>query len=137
MASKLIFFCSQKFYSKFETCLFLSCSDVRDSIIDFIWGEGQYLLSCNHLIHIRHELTNTKGHEELCSWLEKKRIHFLSINDHLPPFEYRYKWMRHISSLRQRITLSNQEIIDMLTQLQEHRQEGSLQVEHLVELAHI
>lgn len=115
----------------------LRSRETARDLIDFIWGEGQYLLSCNHLIHIRHELTNTKGHEELCSWLEKKRIHFLSINDHLPPIENRYKWRRHISSLRQRITLSNQEIIDMLTQLQEHRQEGSLQVEQLVELAHI
>ncbi len=115
----------------------LRSRETARNLIDFIWGEGQYILSCNHLIHIRHELSNTKGHEELCSWLEKKRIHFLSINDHLPPIEDRYKWRRHISSLRQRVTLSNQEIIDMLMELQEHRQEGSLQVEQLVELAHI
>ncbi len=107
------------------------------NLIDFIWREGQHLLSCNHLIHIRHELTNIKGHQELCSWLEKKRIHFLSINDHLPPIEDRQKWRRHISSLRQRVTLSNQEIIDMLMELQEYRQSGSLQVEQLIELAHI
>lgn len=115
----------------------LRSRETARNLIDFIWGEGQHLLSCNHLIHIRHELANTKGHEELCSWLEKKRIHFLSINDHLPPLEDRYKWRRYISSLRQRVTLSNQEIIDMLTELQEYRQEGSLQVEQLVELAHI
>lgn len=115
----------------------LRSRETARDLIDFIWGEGQHLLSCNHLIHIRHELTNTKGHEELCTWLEKKRIHFLSINDHLPPIQDRSKWRRHISSLRQRVTLSNQEIIDMLTELQEHRQEGSLQVEQLVELAHI
>ena len=65
------------------------------------------------------------------------RIDFLSINDHLPPIEDRKKWRRHISSLRQRLTLSNQEIVDMLVELQEYRQEGSLQVEQLIELAHI
>lgn len=115
----------------------LRSRETARSLIDFIWGEGKHLLTCNHLIHIRHELTNIKGHEELCKWLEKKRIHFLSINDHLPPIEDRYKWRRHISSLRQRVTLSNQEILDMLVELQEYRQQGSLQVEQLVELAHI
>jgi len=115
----------------------LRSRETARNLIDFIWGEGQHLLRCNHLIHIRHELTNTKGHEELCRWLELHRIHFLSINDHLPPLEDRDKWRRHISSLRQRVTLSNQEIVEMLTELQEHRQEGSLQVEQLVELAHI
>ncbi|MEB3217913.1 MAG: alpha-D-ribose 1-methylphosphonate 5-triphosphate diphosphatase [Nostocales cyanobacterium 94392] len=115
----------------------LRSRETARNLINFIWEEGQYLLRCNHLIHIRHELTNTKGHEELCRWLELRRIHFLSINDHLPPLEDRYKWRRHISSLRQRVTLSNQEIVEMLTELQEHRQEGSLQVEQLVELAHI
>ncbi|MEO1428353.1 MAG: alpha-D-ribose 1-methylphosphonate 5-triphosphate diphosphatase [Cyanobacteria bacterium J06633_8] len=115
----------------------LRSRETARDLINFIWGEGQHLLSCNHLIHIRHELTNIRGHEELCNWLQKRRIHFLSINDHLPPLEDRYKWRRHISNLRRRVILSNQEIIDMLTELQEYRQEGSLQVEQLVELAHI
>ncbi|MBV6626169.1 MAG: alpha-D-ribose 1-methylphosphonate 5-triphosphate diphosphatase [Rivularia sp. (in: Bacteria)] len=115
----------------------LRSRETARDLINFIWGEGQHLLSCNHLIHIRHELTNIRGHEELCGWLQKRRIHFLSINDHLPPLEDRYKWRRHISNLRRRVILSNQQIIDMLTQLQEYRQEGSLQVEQLVELAHI
>ena len=115
----------------------LRSRETARSLIDFIWGDGEHLLSCNHLIHIRHELTNIKGHQELCSWLKKRRIDFLSINDHLPPIEDRKKWRRHISSLRQRLTLSNQEIVDMLVELQEYRQEGSLQVEQLIELAHI
>lgn len=115
----------------------LRSRETARNLINFIEEEGKHLLKCNHLIHIRHEMTNTKEHEELCTWLEQKRIHFLSINDHLPPLEDRYKWKRYISSLRQRVTLSNQEIIDMLTELQEHRKEGSLQVEQLVELAHI
>ncbi len=115
----------------------LRSRETARNLINFICTEGEHLLSCNHLIHIRHELTNIRGHEELCNWIEKKRIHFLSINDHLPPLEDRYKWRRHISNLRQRVTLSNQEIIDMLTELQDYRQEGSLQVEQLVELAHM
>ena len=66
------------------------------NLIDFIGGDGLHLLSCNHLIHIRHELTNIKGHQELCSWLKKKRIDFLSINDHLPPIEDRKKWRQQL-----------------------------------------
>ena len=115
----------------------LRSRETARNLIDFITKEGKNTLRCNHLIHIRHELTNTIGHEELCTWLEGNHIHLLSINDHLPPLEDRTKWRRHIGSLRQRATISNQEIIEMLTELQEHRQEGSLQVEQLVELAHI
>ena len=40
----------------------LRSRETARNLVDFIWGDGQNFLSCNHLIHILHELTNFKGH---------------------------------------------------------------------------
>lgn len=45
------------------------------------------MLRCRSLIHIRHEVANTKKFEELLQWIEDGVINLLSINDHLPRLE--------------------------------------------------
>lgn len=114
----------------------LRSRDSARALIDFILETGKQVLSCNHQIHIRHEEANTKGHDELCDWLTSGRIQLLSINDHLPPLGNQQTLSRYIKGLRQRISLSDEEIKELITQVQEQRHQGHEQIEQLVELAH-
>jgi len=111
----------------------------RDSarlLINFIQGVGKQVLNCNHQIHLRHEEVNIKGHEELCEWLASGCIHLLSINNHLPDLSDRQQLDRSLNGMRRRLSLSDPEIIDFLSQQEANRFEGQQQVEQLVELAH-
>lgn len=114
----------------------LRSRDSARALIDFILETGKQVLSCNHRIHIRHEEANTKGHEELCDWLTSGRVQLLSINDHLPPLGNQQTLNRYIKGLRQRIFLSDEEIKELITQVQEQRHQGHEQIEQLVKLAH-
>jgi alpha-D-ribose 1-methylphosphonate 5-triphosphate diphosphatase len=114
----------------------LRSRDSARALIDFILETGKHILNCNHQIHIRHEEANTKGHQELCDWLSSGHVQLLSINDHLPPPGNQQRWNRYLNSLRQRSSLSVQEIEVLLKQVEEQRHEAYKQVEQLVELAH-
>jgi alpha-D-ribose 1-methylphosphonate 5-triphosphate diphosphatase len=114
----------------------LRSRDTARALIDLIWGAGKSILSCNHRIHLRHEQANTKGHEELCSWLETGRVQLLSINHHLPYLADRQKFTRQVKGFRGRLSLSEEEMIQLIDQVQEQQDIGLQQVEELVELAH-
>jgi len=110
--------------------------DTGRAVIDFILGEGKQILRCQHFIHIRHEKANTKGHEELCDWLESGKVQLLSINDHLPSPDNEQKMLRYLKGFRRRVSMSEAEMLDFIHQIQEERHSGEPQVEELVAIAH-
>ncbi|KZL48475.1 MULTISPECIES: alpha-D-ribose 1-methylphosphonate 5-triphosphate diphosphatase [Cyanophyceae] len=105
-------------------------------LIDFILGTGKQVLNCNHRIHIRHEEANIAGHQELCDWLGSGCVQILSINDHLPPPGNQKRFSRYLNSVKQRSSMSIEEIEELITQVTERRHEGYAQLEQLVDLAH-
>lgn len=105
-------------------------------LIDFILGTGKQVLNCNHRIHIRHEEANIAGHQELCDWLGSGCVQILSINDHLPPPGNQKRFSRYLNSVKQRSSMSIEEIEQLITQVTERRHEGYAQLEQLVDLAH-
>ena len=105
-------------------------------LIDFILGIGKQILNCNHRIHIRHEEANIAGHQELCDWLGSGCVQILSINDHLPPPGNQKRFSRYLNSVKQRSSMSIEEIEQLITQVTERRHEGYAQLEQLVDLAH-
>ncbi len=114
----------------------LRSRDSARALIDFILGAGKQVLNCNHRIHIRHEEANIAGHQELCDWMVSGRVHILSINDHLPPPGNQKRLSRYLNSVRQRSSMSLEEIEELVNQVTERRHEGDVQIEQLVDLAH-
>ncbi|MDZ7954240.1 alpha-D-ribose 1-methylphosphonate 5-triphosphate diphosphatase [Nostoc sp. DedQUE09] len=114
----------------------LRSRDSARGLIDFILGAGKQVLNCNHRIHIRHEEANIAGHQELCDWMVSGRVHILSINDHLPPPGNQKRLSRYLNSVRQRSSMSIEEIEELINQVTERRHEGDVQIEQLVGLAH-
>jgi alpha-D-ribose 1-methylphosphonate 5-triphosphate diphosphatase len=104
-------------------------------IIEFILGTGREFLKSNHRIHIRHEEANVLGHDELCEWLETGRIDILSINDHLPSTPEEKRWYRYLNSIKQRTSLSLEEITQLVMQVREKRHKGDEQIETLIKIA--
>jgi alpha-D-ribose 1-methylphosphonate 5-triphosphate diphosphatase len=105
------------------------------NLINFIQKTGN-LLNCHHRIHIRHEQANTAEHQELCDWLESGQIDILSINDHLPPPRDEKRLQRYLNSVKQRSSMSIEEIARLINQVREQREQGNAQLNKLVELAH-
>ncbi|MCC5632253.1 alpha-D-ribose 1-methylphosphonate 5-triphosphate diphosphatase [Nostoc sphaeroides CHAB 2801] len=114
----------------------LRSRDSARALIDFILGAGKQVLNCNHRIHIRHEEANIAGHQELCDWMVSGRVHILSINDHLPPPGNQKRLSRYLNSVKQRSSMSIEEIEELINQVTERRHEGDVQIEQLVDLAH-
>jgi alpha-D-ribose 1-methylphosphonate 5-triphosphate diphosphatase len=114
----------------------LRSRDSARALIDFILGAGKQVLNCNHRIHIRHEEANIAGHQELCDWMVSGRVHILSINDHLPPPGNQKRLSRYLNSVRQRSSMSLEEIEELVNQVTARRHEGDVQIEQLVDLAH-
>lgn len=114
----------------------LRSRDTARNLINFIHNEGRKLLSCNHQIHIRHEQANIQGHEELCDWLKSGRIQLLSLNNHLPSRQDKKQFQRYLNGLQRRVSLSETEIDQFLSTIEEQQEIGLHQVEELVELAH-
>ncbi|WP_235678278.1 alpha-D-ribose 1-methylphosphonate 5-triphosphate diphosphatase [Cylindrospermopsis curvispora] len=104
-------------------------------IIEFILGPGKEFLKSNHRIHIRHEEANVLGHDELCEWLHTGRIDILSINDHLPSTPEEKRWYRYLNSIKQRTSLSLEEITQLVMQVREKRHQGEEQIETLIKIA--
>lgn len=105
-------------------------------LIDLITNQGKEIFHCNYRIHIRHEEANTEGHQELCDWLESGLVHLLSIGDHLPPVGNEKRWQRYLNSVKQRSSLSVEEIAALISQVRERQHQGEEQIEQLVTLAH-
>ncbi|MBD2357443.1 alpha-D-ribose 1-methylphosphonate 5-triphosphate diphosphatase [Tolypothrix sp. FACHB-123] len=114
----------------------LRSRDSARALIDFILGVGKQVLHCNHRIHIRHEEANIAGHQELCDWMISGKVHLLSINDHLPPPGNQKRFSRYINSVKQRSSMSLEEIEELINQVTAKRHEGDAQIQELVELAH-
>lgn len=114
----------------------LRSRDSARALIEFILGTGEKLLQCNHRIHIRHEEANIARHEELCNWMISGKVHLLSINDHLPPPGNQKRFSRYINSVKQRSSMSIEEIEELISQVTAQRHEGDAQIKELVELAH-
>ncbi len=114
----------------------LRSRDSARALIDFILGTGKQVLNCNHRIHIRHEEANIAGHQELCDWMVSDRVHLLSINDHLPPAGDRKRLSRYLNSVKQRSSMSIEEIEELIDKVAARRHEGDIQIQELVELAH-
>ena len=93
-------------------------------------------LKANTFIHIRHETANLEKPEELIQWMEEKRIHLLSLNDHLPPLDDPAKVKRYRSGLQRRVSMSEEEVQQFLNNLRENRHKGEDIVEKLCSAAH-
>ena len=93
-------------------------------------------LRANTYVHIRHETANLEKPEELIDWMQSKRIHMLSLNDHLPPFDDPAKIKRYRSGLQRRVSMSEEEVQAFLGKLRESRHLGEAIVGELCEAAH-
>ena len=93
-------------------------------------------LRANTFVHIRHETANLEKPEELIEWMEQKRIHLLSLNDHLPPLDNPAKVQRYRSGLQRRVSMSEEEVQKFLTDLRENRHLGEAIVEDLCKASH-
>lgn len=92
-------------------------------------------LRCNSLIHIRHEVANTKDFEELLQWIEDGKIDLLSINDHLPRLEDKKRLQRYKNGIKRRMVMSEEEIEKFISSLQDERIVGEKQIDKLVSYA--
>ncbi|MBD2447806.1 alpha-D-ribose 1-methylphosphonate 5-triphosphate diphosphatase [Nostoc sp. FACHB-152] len=115
----------------------LRSRDSARDLIEFILGQGKSVLNCDHRIHIRHEEANIAGHQELCDWMISGKVHLLSINDHLPPPGNQKRLNRYVNSVKQRSSMSIEEIEELIHQVTARRHEGDAQIKELVDLAHI
>ncbi|TPX28446.1 alpha-D-ribose 1-methylphosphonate 5-triphosphate diphosphatase [Cylindrospermopsis raciborskii Cr2010] len=113
----------------------LRSRETAGHIMEFILGTGKEFLKTNHRIHIRHEEANVLGHDELCEWLETGRIDILSINDHLPSTPEEKRWYRYLNSIKQRTSLSLEEITQLVMQVRETRDQADEQIETLIKIA--
>ncbi|MCU0568001.1 MAG: alpha-D-ribose 1-methylphosphonate 5-triphosphate diphosphatase [Oculatellaceae cyanobacterium Prado106] len=94
--------------------------------------KGKDHLRANSQIHIRHEQANTADFDELCEWIETRKVTLLSLNNHLPPSTDDETLIRYTKGLRQRIKLSDLEIRALIEQALEQESEGLQQLEKLV-----
>jgi alpha-D-ribose 1-methylphosphonate 5-triphosphate diphosphatase len=98
-------------------------------MIEFIKGNN---LRCSSLIHIRHEVANTKNFDELLQWIEDGKIDLLSINDHLPRLEDKKRLQRYKNGIKRRMVMSEEEIEEFIASLQNERLVGEKQIDQLV-----
>lgn len=89
-------------------------------------------LRCNSLIHIRHEVANTKYFQELLQWIENGKINLLSINDHLPKPDDNKKLQRYKNGLKRRMIMTEEDIEKFIDSLQDERIVGEKQIEQLI-----
>lgn len=113
----------------------LRSRDTARALIQAILSE-QSGLQVDSRIHIRHEQGNTDNHDELCDWLETGKIHLLSLNNHLPPAMDHQSITRYTRNLRQRLKLSEADILALLEKACAQQEVGLQQFEELVEKAH-
>lgn len=92
-------------------------------------------LRCRSLIHIRHEVANTKEFDELLQWIEDGKITLLSINDHLPRLEDAKKLQRYKNGIKRRMVMSEEEIEEFIDSLQDERKVGEQQINDLISCA--
>ncbi len=92
-------------------------------------------LRCGSYLHIRHEVANTKGHDELLEWIEQGTISMLSINDHLPRLEDTKNLERYKNGIKRRLVMSEEEIEKFILSLQTEREVGRGQIDELFKAA--
>lgn len=87
-------------------------------------------------IHIRHEQANTADYDELCNWLETGKVTLISLNNHLPPATDGEALQRYTKGLRQRLKLSEADILALIRSAYPRQEEGLAQFEDLVQRCH-
>jgi alpha-D-ribose 1-methylphosphonate 5-triphosphate diphosphatase len=87
-------------------------------------------------IHIRHEQANTADFDELCSWIETRKVTLVSLNNHLPPANDDETLQRYAKGLRQRLKLSEGDILALIQSAYPRQAEGLAQFEDLVQRCH-
>lgn len=87
-------------------------------------------------IHIRHEQANTADYDELCHWLDNRQVTLISLNNHLPPDTEEETLQRYTKGLRQRLKLSEAEIVALVQSAYPRQEEGLAQLEDLVQRCH-
>ena len=80
------------------------------AFVEALTGPERIGLACQTLVHLRHEVCLTEGHDELVEWLATGRIHLLSTADHLSEADDHVKLGRFLSGIRRRISTSDAEI---------------------------
>ncbi|MEQ9547232.1 MAG: alpha-D-ribose 1-methylphosphonate 5-triphosphate diphosphatase [Marinobacter sp.] len=90
---------------------------------------------CQARVHIRHEKVNTDDHEELMEWIERGRVHLLSLNDHLPRLDDPVAKERYLAGLRRRVSMAERETEEFLEGLQNRRALGEQQIRELADAA--
>jgi alpha-D-ribose 1-methylphosphonate 5-triphosphate diphosphatase len=87
-------------------------------------------------VHIRHEQANVSEFDELCDWLETRKVTLLSLNNHLPPENDNATLQRYINGLQRRLKLSPTEIRAMIDVAYPQQEKGLAQFEDLVQRCH-
>jgi alpha-D-ribose 1-methylphosphonate 5-triphosphate diphosphatase len=87
-------------------------------------------------VHIRHEQANVSEFDELCDWLETRKVTLLSLNNHLPPANDDATLQRYINGLQRRLKLSPTEIRAMIDVAYPQQEKGLAQFEDLVRRCH-
>ena len=87
-------------------------------------------------VHIRHEQANTAEFDELCDWLETRKVTLLSLNNHLPPANDDAALQRYMNGLQRRLKLAPSEIWAMIEATFPQQDQGLAQFEDLVQRCH-
>ncbi|MEL7083886.1 MAG: alpha-D-ribose 1-methylphosphonate 5-triphosphate diphosphatase [Cyanobacteria bacterium J06597_1] len=112
----------------------LRSRDTTRRLIDYLLGEPGQSLLCNNRIHIRHEIANVDGLDELKGWMAAGQVHMLSLGDHLPP-PGQDSSERMLRSLRQRLKVDDSEIQAAIDRALSQREQGYEAIDDLMAVA--
>ncbi|MBD1915451.1 MULTISPECIES: alpha-D-ribose 1-methylphosphonate 5-triphosphate diphosphatase [Cyanophyceae] len=113
----------------------LRSRDMARQLINRI-SEPDNELRVDSRIHIRHEQANTADYDELCNWLETHKVTLISLNNHLPLATDDEALQRYTKGLRQRLKLSEADILALIQSAYPRQEEGLAQFEDLVQRCH-
>lgn len=112
----------------------LRSRDMTRRLIDYLLGNPGQSLLCNNRIHIRHEIANVDGLDELKDWMAAGKVHMLSLGDHLPP-PGQDSSERMLRSLRQRLKVEDNEIQAAIDRALSQRECGYEAIDDLMAVA--
>jgi len=105
------------------------------AFVEALTGPDRIALACETLVHLRHEVCLTEGHDELVVWMATGRVHLLSTADHLPEAGDTVKLGRFLAGIRRRIAASDAEIDRIVAAALASRGLGQRQCAELASIA--
>ena len=89
-------------------------------------------LAADTRFHLRHEVFNLGAEQEVCDWLDMRRIDVLAFNDHLPTADYP---SAKISQMIERSGLDRDDFLALVARLRDHSDEVPGSIARLAERA--